>query len=701
MIRRYCCAFCAAPALLLCAACEQSVDPIIPPTASVQSALSDCTVDVQGIGEPYFGWVALKNDGTVWKNRNGGAAGTRTVAMKVESLGGGNKAIAKVDGESQTFCVIRGDDSLWCWGDNYKGQVGSGNPLPEVAEPTKISFPGDPRIVEVGTGGYHSCARTSAGHVYCWGNNEHGELGLGTIGEPVSAPSGLVMAAGSPLVATQLSVGFSHTCVIVPGGTGSSGGSVLCWGHSEYGEIGNDHSSEEGLEYANWPSPQIVIEPLLYNDVSLVSAGGFYTCVIRASNASLWCFGDNTEGHLACGDTVNKRRPVPSGGAGSRWIHVDTGVAHGCGVKEGGSVWCWGRHNLGMLGTLSPDLYTGVCNHPTFHQCTVTPQQVTGITSGAIEVSVKDHGACAIMSGRELRCWGAGNTLDGQGPPNTILSTPVVVDYCSLCDASSCGGNTPVCSASGACAPCTDDFQCPTATPACLLPAGTCAQCSATNYSACANTNKPKCDSDANLCVECIFNDDCMSVDAGPICKNHACGKCISDGDCLSSTHPGCLPSGRCGVCSATNTSNCAATHVCDVRPGVNEGTCVGCITDADCKTEGYRYCDSVANMCRGCLRNEHCPANLPVCVTDGYYCSVPSSNTDGGDGNDSGTSDAEARDGEYGICAGCATAGSRSLPWQIGLMLVAAFGVLRRRRPCGGQIGQDDATENGNAQSR
>jgi hypothetical protein len=63
-----------------------------------------------------------------------------------------------------------------CWGDNYYGQIDG--TLEQKSTPVLID--GLPDAVSVGAGGQHSCAVTSAGAMYCWGQAEWGQLGDGT-----------------------------------------------------------------------------------------------------------------------------------------------------------------------------------------------------------------------------------------------------------------------------------------------------------------------------------------------------------------------------------------------------------------------------------------------------------------------------------------------------------------------------------------
>src|SRR6478609_365846 len=74
-------------------------------------------------------------------------------------------------------CGIRTDATLWCWGDNEYGQLGLGDQKDRWV----------PRRVGTGwvdvTAGGHSCGIRTDATLWCWGYNGSGQLGLGdTIG---------------------------------------------------------------------------------------------------------------------------------------------------------------------------------------------------------------------------------------------------------------------------------------------------------------------------------------------------------------------------------------------------------------------------------------------------------------------------------------------------------------------------------------
>ena len=81
-------------------------------------------------------------------------------------------------------CCVTDDAHLWCWGANTSGQLGDGTKI-ERTIPTRMgaehewaTVVGSAEKFEHGTHG-HSCAVTTVGTLWRWGENEAGQLGIG------------------------------------------------------------------------------------------------------------------------------------------------------------------------------------------------------------------------------------------------------------------------------------------------------------------------------------------------------------------------------------------------------------------------------------------------------------------------------------------------------------------------------------------
>ncbi|MCC6874869.1 MAG: hypothetical protein IT378_11230 [Sandaracinaceae bacterium] len=72
-------------------------------------------------------------------------------------------------------CVAMEDGRMYCWGDNDRGQLGQGTGGP-ASSATPLAVPGFNRARAVTVGAAHSCAVDTAGEVWCWGAN-NGRLG--------------------------------------------------------------------------------------------------------------------------------------------------------------------------------------------------------------------------------------------------------------------------------------------------------------------------------------------------------------------------------------------------------------------------------------------------------------------------------------------------------------------------------------------
>jgi hypothetical protein len=118
---------------------------------------------------------------------------------------------------------VKTDGTLWCWGNNEYGQLGDGT---NVGKNVPVQVSGT-NWVSVSAGGEHTCGIKTDGTLWCWGRNNYGQLGDGTnVGK--NAP---VQVSGTNWV--SVSAGKDHTCGVKTDGT------IWCWGRNNYGQLGD------------------------------------------------------------------------------------------------------------------------------------------------------------------------------------------------------------------------------------------------------------------------------------------------------------------------------------------------------------------------------------------------------------------------------------------------------------------------------
>jgi alpha-tubulin suppressor-like RCC1 family protein len=78
----------------------------------------------------------------------------------------------------QTIAILK-NGSVWTWGDNDRGQLGTGTKTPATT-PVQVHVPGGVTFVKVSSGGYASYAIDKTGRLWAWGDNRNGQLGLGS-----------------------------------------------------------------------------------------------------------------------------------------------------------------------------------------------------------------------------------------------------------------------------------------------------------------------------------------------------------------------------------------------------------------------------------------------------------------------------------------------------------------------------------------
>ncbi len=90
-------------------------------------------------------------------------------------------------GENHTI-ALRSDGTVWSWGNNSYGQSGNGSKSSYTTIPVQVlkreNATASPsaltNVIKIATGGNHSLALTSDGHVYAWGTGVKGALGNGS-----------------------------------------------------------------------------------------------------------------------------------------------------------------------------------------------------------------------------------------------------------------------------------------------------------------------------------------------------------------------------------------------------------------------------------------------------------------------------------------------------------------------------------------
>ncbi|TXD34977.1 hypothetical protein FRC98_17815 [Lujinxingia vulgaris] len=144
---------------------------------------------------------------------------------------------------------------------------------------------------------------------------------------------------------------------------------------------------------------------------SALSLGETHGCAILA-DATLWCWGNNTDAQL--GSLEPERSLVPLLVEGS-WAQVSAGTAHSCGIRTDGTLWCWGQQQYGRLGNGEVDV-----------DAVFEPVQV-GEFDDWDEVSAGDSLTCG-RRGAEAFCWGynpAGRLGVGSTAGTVPTPTPV------------------------------------------------------------------------------------------------------------------------------------------------------------------------------------------------------------------------------------------------------------------------------------
>lgn len=174
--------------------------------------------------------AAIKTDGTLWvwgSNGSGQVSSSRPSHIPVTTpfqIGTGNNWAQVSLGLNSVF-ALKTDGSLWAWGDNGFGQLGTGNTT-AVSTPTQVQ----PGTVwkSISTSLWSILAIKSDGSLWAWGNNQRGQLGTGNTTN-YSTP----VRIGTGTSWSSVSTGFEQTLAIQTNGT------LWGWGTNNLFQVGD------------------------------------------------------------------------------------------------------------------------------------------------------------------------------------------------------------------------------------------------------------------------------------------------------------------------------------------------------------------------------------------------------------------------------------------------------------------------------
>jgi alpha-tubulin suppressor-like RCC1 family protein len=344
---------------------------------------------------------AQKHDDTAWCwgcNEYGQLGAGHYLDLSLPHLVYGHGDFESFSASSRHVCALKRDRTAWCWGYNSQGQLGAAVPVDGELPVRTLGLAGASQVT---AGEGHSCALMSGtGAVHCWGRNDRGQLGDGTLFWSAQLSQALGLTG-----ATNVAAGTGHTCAV------NDIGEVYCWGDNATYQLGDGTQTTRLL-----PTKALGALPA---DALQVSAGESHSCAVTSAGEA-YCWGWNKHGEVGRGSAGSQSVPIQVAGLPGLAQQISAGHFFTCAlVDDGGSkdVYCWGLGDHGQLGNGST---AGL----------LAPGAAVTLSGDAATISAGYYFACASLTNGQVECWGynAYTQLGNLSSVDSSVPVPVLIE---------------------------------------------------------------------------------------------------------------------------------------------------------------------------------------------------------------------------------------------------------------------------------